>query len=407
MQQGCRVSVLCPRGHPLTYLSSVHGTYWYSGLFSLASLRRAIGDAQPDIVIPCDDGVTAQLHSLYERDPSLRDLIERSLGSPVGYPTIESRYRLLTMASEAGIRVPKTKRVTRAEDLSSWHSENGAAAVLKIDGDSGGNGVRISSSLDESLAAWRELGAPLPLATAFKRVIIDRDPLALWTRRQLRKREVTVQEFIRGRPANSMLLCWRGQLLSMVSVVVVASEGPTGAATIVRVIDDERMRHAARVMASQLQMSGFCGLDFVIEAGTGIPVLIELNPRCTQLGHIELPGVGSLGGILSATLKGEAPPQPRNPLRGDRIALFPQALSAGETCRPYLEASYHDVPSEAPRMVSELKRKPWPRRQWVSRIYHAFRHTAPQEPVVFEGLDGRPCDAMSPPRKASLEARGS
>jgi hypothetical protein len=329
------------------------------------------------------------LHSLYEDDPSVRDLIERSLGAPMGYPVVESRYRLLTAAFDLGVRVPKTKRVAHAEDLSDWHGENGPAAVLKIDGDSAGNGVRISGSLKESLSAWRELRAPLPLAAALKRLVIDRDPLALWTRRQLRKREITVQEFIRGRPANSMLLCRRGELLSMISVVVVASEGPTGAATIVRVIDDEQMRHAATAIASRLQISGFCGLDFVIEAGTGIPYLIELNPRCTQLGHIELPGVGSLAGILSATLKGEPAPTPRDPLRCDTIALFPQALAAGEVCRPYLEASYHDVPSEEPRLVNELKLEPWPRRQWASRIYHLFRRTSAQDPVVFEGLDGK------------------
>ncbi len=157
-----------------------------------------------------------------------------------------------------------------------------------------------------------------------------------------------MQEFIPGRPANSMMVCWRGELLSIVSVAVVAAEGPTGAATIVRVIQDERMKNAARLMVSRLKLSGFYGLDFVIESGTGVPFLIEMNARCTQLGHIEFAGQGCLAGVLAAVLRGEPRPEVRSPVLNDTIALFPQALAAGEPCRPHLEASFHDVPSEEP-----------------------------------------------------------
>ena len=132
------------------------------------------------------------------------------------------------------------------------------------------------------------------MATAWKRLAIDRDPLALWLRRRHRVPQVSVQEFIPGRPANSMLVCWRGELLSLVSVVVVAADGPTGAATIVRVVQDERMKNAARLVASRLMLSGFYGLDFIMESGTGVPYLIEMNARCTQLGHIEFAGQGRL-----------------------------------------------------------------------------------------------------------------
>src|ERR1700722_18235152 len=178
-------------------------------------------------------------------------------------------------------------------------------------------------------------GRPLPsvLLVAAKcwplsaRLAIDRDPLAFWLRRRYRAPEASVQEFIPGRPANSMLVCWRGELLSIVSVLVVAAEGPTGAATIVRVIQDERMKNAAQLVASRLMLSGFYGLDFIIESGTGVPFLIEMNSRCTQLGHIEFAGQGCLAGILAAALRGEPRPEVRNPVLSDTIALFPQALA--------------------------------------------------------------------------------
>jgi ATP-grasp domain len=385
-RHGCRVRALCPTGHPLTHVSGIESIYRYRGISSLASLRRALKECRPDVVIPCDDGAVAQLHTLHELDPSLRSLIEHSLGPPESFSVVDSRYHFLSTADELGIRVPRTRRVSNAGDLAAWHADISSAAVVKVDGECGGNGVRITHSLDESLAAWQELQAPRALAKAWKRLAIDRDPLALWLRRRHRQPDVTVQEFIPGRPANSMLACWRGELLSIVSVVVVAAQGPTGSATIVRVIHNERMRQAAELVVSRLTLSGFYGLDFVMESGTGAPVLVEMNPRCTQLGHLELAGEGCLAGVLSAAMRGEPKPLVQNPIPSDQIALFPQALAAGQACRPYIDASYHDVPSEEPQLMGELMLTSWPRRRWGARLYHAFKTMDRVEPILFEDL---------------------
>ena len=386
-RHGCCVQAVCPAGHPLTHVSGIRRFYRYRGIFSLPSLRRALTECRPDVVVPCDDGVVAQLHALHERDPSLRSLIEHSLGPPESFSVVESRYRFLNTALELGIRVPRTRRVADAGDLAAWHADISSVAVLKVDGETGGNGVRISHSLDESLAAWQELHAPCGSATAWKRLAIDRDPLALWLRQRHRQREVTVQEFIPGRPANSMLVCRRGELLSIVSVVVVATDGPTGAAMIVRVIQNERMKQAADLVVSRLKLSGFYGLDFIMESVTGVPYLIEMNPRCTQLGHIEFAGEGCLAGVLSAAMRGEPRPLVQNPIRSDKIALFPQALAAGAVCRPHIDASYHDLPSEEPQLMGELMLKSWPQRRWGARLYHAFKPLDRVDPILFEDLD--------------------
>jgi hypothetical protein len=400
-RHGCSVGAVCPVGHPLAHVSGIHRIYPYRGLSSLSSLQRALKEYRPDVVIPADDGVVMQLHALHELDPSLRSLIEGSLGAPESYPVAESRYRFLSTALELGICVPMTRRVEKAEDLTTWHADNGSAAVLKVDGESGGNGVRISHSLDESLAAWRALRMPRSFATAWKRLAIDRDPLALWLRQRQGAREVTVQKFITGRPANSMLVCRRGELLSTVSVAVVAAEGPTGAATIVRVIQNERMTKAAELVVSRLNLSGFYGLDFIIESGTGVPYLIEMNPRCTQLGHIEFADQGCLAGVLSAVLRGKPRPQVRNPIpAADTIALFPQALAAGDACRPHIEASYHDVPSEAPRLMRELMLKSWPQRRWGARVYHALRPIDRVDTILFEDPGTAAVDCSLPARLA-------
>lgn len=385
LRHGCRLSALCPTGHPLTLIGGLERIERYRGTQSLASLSGMLRDLRPELIIPCDDGVVAQLHTLHAHDPSVRPLIERSLGDPQSYPTTTNRYRLLNTAAELGILVPETRRAESADDLVSWHQQVAPAAVLKIDGECGGNGVRICNSLDESQAAWRALTTPPSLATAWKRLIINRDPLALWTQRSRRPIEVTVQRLIRGRPANSMLACRDGELLALVSVAVLATEGPTGAATVIQRIQSEAMEHAAKQLARRLHLTGFYGLDFIIETASEDPYLIEMNPRCTQLGHLRFGTAPDLAAALLANLKGELPCAIGEPLPLDTVALFPQALNAlnqdsRSACRGYL-----DVPWDEPKLVAELKLQSWPERRWLSRLYHAAKPLALSPCVEYDG----------------------
>ena len=384
IRSGCRVGAVYPFGHPLRFISGIDYIRRYRGIRSLSSLRESIVEWRPDVVIPCDDGVVAQLHELHRQDPAMRELIERSIGSPEGYSVVGSRYQLLNTAETLGIRVPKTVRVSCAQDIVAWHQDHESVSVLKVDGESGGNGVRISRSLDESLAAWRELSKRPSAAHAGKRLAIDRDPLAIWMRSNRNGREVTIQEFVAGRPANSMLVCREGTVVSQASVVVIASGGATGAATIIRHVNDRRMAQAGELLAAKLHLSGFSGLDFMIEAETGNPFLIEMNPRCTQLGHLEFAGQGSLAAAYSADLKSEPNDYPLHPIRAGTIALFPQAFCKAFAQSPHLDSSYHDIPWEEPRLVRELMMEPWHIRRWAARLYHLFRPVARLVPVEFE-----------------------
>jgi hypothetical protein len=386
MHQGCAVSALCPAGHPLTHVSGLDHLRRYGGIDSLNCLRRALSGLRPEIVVPCDDGVVAQLHALHSQEPLLRDLIERSLGAAQSYSIVSSRYNLLTTAMEMGIAVPRTVQVGGAEDLVAWHQKVAASGVLKVDGESGGNGVRFCGSLDESLAALQELGTRSSSATTWKRLAIDRDPLARWMHKTQTTRGITMQGFIRGRPANSMLACLSGEVLSTVSVVVIAADGPTGAAIIVQRIRNEGLDDIAQRLAKRLQLSGFYGLDFVIEEGTGTPYLIEMNPRCTQLGHLEFPDQCSLAGALIAGLRGEPEPSAAHPIGVETIAFFPQAIAARGAHWRQIDASYLDVPWEEPHLVRELRMAPWPQRRWLARLYHAFRPLQRSTPAVFGSL---------------------
>lgn len=371
--RGCRVSALCPRRHPLSFVAGLERIEPYAGVKSELCLARTIAAVGPDLIVPCDDGVVAQLHALHAKDAALRPLIEASVGDPASFPVARSRRRLLAMAAELGIDVPETRAVRSTGDLTFWHENIAPSGVLKVDGESGGNGVRICLSLQDALAGWRELAAPQRLVTGLKRLMIDRDPLAVWLCNNRAGREITMQRLVDGRPANTMAACKDGELLAEISVVVLAADGPTGAATIVRRVRDERMTRAAARLARHLKLSGFFGLDFMIDNDTGVPYLIEMNPRCTQLGHLEFLDQVSLAAALGARWQGCPVPPLGNPLLLDTVALFPQALRTLDEGNRHLSGAYLDVPRDQPALMAELKLEPWPQRRWAARLYHLAR----------------------------------
>lgn len=367
----------------LRHVRGLSHIYPYRAFRSSASLESAIRKAKPDLIVPCDDRVVWQLHELHARNPDLRPCIEASLGAADGYEILRRRESLLLTAEKLGIRIPYTQRITGEDDIRAWFSQVAPAAVLKLDGSWGGEGVQFAHSEAQAIAAWRELSQPAGLGTALKRTIINRDALALWSWRKQTKPVVTMQRFIQGRPANSMLACWQGELLADASVEVLESQGATGAAFVVRILENEEMHEAGRRLAKELKLTGFFGLDFMIEDATGAAYLIEMNPRCTQLGHLPF-AHGTLAGALVAQLTQQQQKSASSlQLKDGTIAFFPQAILWNPQS-PYLHSGYHDIPWEQPQLVRELLLDIWPERQRISRIYHSFRPQRKLVPASFK-----------------------
>lgn len=350
--------------------------YEYRGPNSMAALERAIRRAGPDILVPCDDRAVWQLHELHGRRPDLRALIESSIGHPESFPVVASRTGLLDLARRAGLRVPETRPLNSQDDIHAWFRDFPGAAVMKLDGTWGGRGVEFVDSVAQAGTCWTRFNAPEPLGLPVKRWLVNRDPLAFWSSAHASGREISVQKFIRGPLANAMVACWRGTVLGIVSVEVLCHQGLTGASTIVRLIRNEEIARAAEILVRALRLSGFCGLDFVLEEGTGASYLIELNARCTQLGHLVLPGQGDLAGLLCAQLGAPGVSAPESPIDREVIAFFPQSL-AWNPDSPYMQQCHHDVPWSEPALVRELLQVPWAERRWVFRLYHRLRGRRP------------------------------
>jgi len=354
---GCIVEAVCPPNHPSGLTQAVRRMYRYSGLSPLVSLRQAISEACPDLVVPADDLATWHLHDLHKRESKrgaagreICKLIERSLGAEESFSIVSTRNAFMQVAKEEGIRVPPTAVIQSTNELHEWIARTGFPTVLKANGTSGGNGVRVVNAVQEAERAFYKLQSPPLLARAVKHAVIDRD-LTLIRPSFLRRRPVVnAQSFVAGHEATSALFCWEGNVLASLHFEVLEKIGSAGHATVVRWIDHPEMSTAAERIARRLKLSGFHGLDFMIERGTGFAYLIEINPRTTQVGHLALGPERDLPAALCAAMTRKAVQPSPVMTRNDTIALFPQEWKR-DAASPYLSSAYHDVPWGEPKFI--------------------------------------------------------
>lgn len=371
-KSGCTVAAVCPtRGHPLLYTSAVQRSFPYRSLRPLESLLAAIEAFQPDVIVPCDDRGVMHLHELYDRackqgasGTPVASLLERSLGSPDSFVAVSCRSRLLDIARQEGIRVPDSQPLSGLEDLEAWQAGHAFPWVLKGDGTFGGRGVRIAHSFEEASKHYSDIRRMFGAIRAFKRALINRDPFWLRPWWQNHQPAVTVQSYVLGRPANCAVVCWKGRVLAGIAVEVVSSVGQTGPASIVRVVDNQEMLEAAERLARSLELSGFFGLDFMIEKKSGAAYLIEMNPRCTPLTHLQLGNGRDMIETFSAQIAGRSPRDVVPVTHNDLIAYFPQSRN---TKSEFLQSSYQDVPVGEPRLLQALL-EPWPDRSLLFRL---------------------------------------
>jgi hypothetical protein len=372
-EAGCEVSAICSAsGHPLLKMEVVRQKYVYSPLRPLKSLAHAIEASAPQVIIPCDDRGVRHLHELYAETlrwgmagSKLAALIERSLGPPESYSVVSARYDLLRLAEKEGFRIPHTKQIQRLDDLKTWQAEHSFPWILKADETWGGRGVRIANTRQEAERFFLEMSHRVRLLRVIKRTLVNRDSFWLqpWWKR--RKPAVIVQAYVHGRPANCAVVCWEGKVLAGIGVEVISAEGLTGPANIVRVVSNSKMMQCAEGIAARLRLSGFFGLDFVIEKGSREPHLIEMNPRCTPLCHLRLGEGRDMIGGLWAQLSGQPVPRTEPVTENEMIAYFPQAWNSKSE---FFQSSFHDVPEGEPNLVQDLL-KPWPAKSLVFRVF--------------------------------------
>jgi hypothetical protein len=354
---GCAVEAVCPAQHPLSKVKAVRRMHPFSGLTPVSSLGSAIVKANPTLIIPGDDLATHYLHRLYQNEEArgqqglkICEVIERSLGVRENFPILYQRATFMRLAQEEGIRTPKTAIIQNLGDLRNWTAESGFPTVLKADGTSGGEGVRMVCTPDEAIQAYQKLKSPPLLARAVKRAMLDGDKTLVWPSLLRRRSEVSAQSFIAGHEATSLVACWEGVVLAALHFEVVNKRDVAGPATVMRLVENADMVTATDRMVRRLKLSGIHGFDFMLEGQTGKAYLIEINPRATQIGHLTLGPGRDLPAALKAVLTSDAIRYAPKPTESDVVVLFPQEWMRDPESA-FIRSEYHDVPWEEPELV--------------------------------------------------------
>ncbi len=200
----------------------------------------------------------------------------------------------MEMAELEGIRVPKTGVIGNRDDLKGWIIRNGFPAVLKANGTSGGDGVRVVRTTDDAARAFRLLQSPPRFLRAAKHALLDDDLTLISPTLRREKFVVNAQAFVDGREATSAVACWNGRVLAALHFEVIRKTSPTGHATVVRSIENPEMAAAAEKIVQRLHLSGVHGFDFMLENMERVMLtLIEVTPTSDSgSGHLAL-GVGA------------------------------------------------------------------------------------------------------------------
>ena len=347
---GCSVEAVAPRGSVLHSVSAVQRSHVLGLADPIQSLRAAIEASRADIVIPFDDRTRqalALLHAASDPDTlagsRLRECLERSLGSPDTLTSVYSRAAVMAIAEDSGVLCPATATVRSASDVSEWLQRNPGPAVLKTDGSWGGRGVAILHTEAEGRRAWREMRRRPPIARALKRLVVERDPWPIRARIAGTRPTLSIQSYIPGRAANVAVACFRGTPLGVVQAEVIASNGATGPSSVLRFVDHPDIAYAVKTIVSNLELSGLCGLDFILD-DDGRAHLLELNPRATPTAHLVAADGTDLLTALRTAFGHEQPPARTASYTTGLVALFPQELCR-DPSSPYLGLAHHDVPT--------------------------------------------------------------
>jgi ATP-grasp domain-containing protein len=380
-RQGFEVATVAPRDHGIRRVRAIKAHYRSISYSATASfVARVIERWPPNLVIPCDDLATCCLYELHSKavrgdghDPeTIKTLVENSLGDPVSYSIAQKKSEFIGFAKDQGLRVPETIGIDNPKDLADRLETSRFPQVLKLDRTSSGLGVRIVYDEGEAKRAYHELVRMFGWLRASKRALEELSLRPFVRRWRDQTPHLTMQRYIAGVPANRAVLCWRGEVLAGLSVEAIKTAHTTGPATVVRIVDNAEMAEATRHIVQGLGLSGFVGVDFILERGSGRPFLIELNPRPTPICHFSLDRETDLPGALFMKLTDGKPSKSGARLPGKVIALFP-----GEFWRDpesdYLLSCHHDVPWEEPQLINAYAR-PLPAYSfsWIGKVASQF-----------------------------------
>ena len=315
-------------------------------------------------MLPADEIATRQLGELWQQvklqggpeRQSFHALLTRSVGDPERLSEAGSRVLLQHAAEGESVATPETMEIANESELRAALARLGTPLVLKADATSGGRGVRMAGDLEEAARIYRRFAKAPRMPRAVLRGFLHRDWTHVRSSARGERRAVTAQRMVAGVERTAMVLACRGEVLALESFEVVHTWKERGPSSVLRRVEDARMALGIRKLVRRLQSTGFCGFDFIVDAKTGEPLLLERNARPTQLAHLSLGSGHDLVAAYVRSIVGLGETRDRLAATGrETIALFPQELQRDPQSAALQEA-FHDVPWESPALLERVLR---------------------------------------------------
>ncbi|HEY8243437.1 MAG TPA: ATP-grasp domain-containing protein [Casimicrobiaceae bacterium] len=349
---GCAVHLFAP-DDPLTgsspYVACRYRLPQHADTSTWAlAFADVVDKADPDFVVPCDDGAFRLLALLHGEPPrrlanarhaALAALIERSLGDPAGYLPSVDKLALPGHARAFGVPMPASIVASSPDEARAFADANGWPIVLKRNESYAGTGVTIVSQAAGLASAWKSAAAP-----------------SLATRGGAAPARLLVQQAIAGSSWYAVVVAHRGRYFGgWAARKIVAHPSPKGPATVTghayRADIDE---HCAALVRG-FGMSGIFGVEFLVDDASDRASLIEVNRRLTPGVHKDrLVGLDVVGAWLAA-LRGDPPAEPLRLAPGEAgiIVNFPQEWLR-DPASPWLADHRVDVPWDEPALFAAM-----------------------------------------------------
>lgn len=348
---GFEVALLAPRGslaEKSRYLAKVGhlaaNATPFDWVFAFAAMVKA---TSPRLVVPCDDTAVRLLQMLALSPPpgikpgihgELRALVRESLGNPEHFRTSVDKARLPAAAEALGVRVPPYAIAAGVDAAQAFAAKRGYPVVLKRSHGAAGEWVAIVSDPGELARTYARFAAAKT---------IDLDGRG--------DGSILVQAHVAGKVFSQAMAAWQGTVLAGFVREKLVTHPPLGPATVVRCARMPEIRRFSDQLAIGLGMSGFFGLEYIVDAGTGEAYLLEINRRATPATPL-----GSMIGVdlcaaLHAAVNGQPPPGRGDLDPGEEhwITHFPQEWLRDPQSR-YLRDFRVDAPWDDPEVMEAM-----------------------------------------------------
>ena len=337
---GFRVAMLAPREAFAARTEFVDqigyfppGVRFHDWVGILAGAVRAVN---PVLLLPGDDITVRTLMRLVLDPPEgLREdirieldaLIRRSLGDPAGWLDSIDKSRLFELARRHGIAVADGEIAGDEESAVAIAARIGYPVILRQMFGSAGRGAARCDSAAAIRAALRGFAEP-----------------DAWSPHGSRR--FVLQRWIAGDVVNRASVAWHGREVAGFTRGRLATHpGPLGPASVVEFAGIPAVTAATDRLFDLVGMHGLVGTQYIIDAATRVPFLIEVNRRMLPASHTgALVGIDLAAALFVVATGGEwTGPKDLPPGPGLRLALFPQ-----EWYRDMDSAWLRSLPSDAP-----------------------------------------------------------